>query len=416
LKAVILAAGKGERLKPFTEKRPKHLLPVGGRPILEWILKGLKKHGVIEALLVTNYMEDKIKNKFGDGSDIGLKIRYIRQEKFLGTADAFRTCEHFLSQKDFIGLYGDLYVSPESFKAIFKAHETGKTIISTVPMETPQQMGIVKLEGNRVVDIEEKPTRIQKPHSLVNAGVYFFTNEIFDQIRKTGLSKRNEYEITDSLKKLIASGADVKTAILPEDGWLDIGLPWNLIEANEKALSHQNHSIEGNLEPGAHITGKVRIDEGSRIRSGSYIEGPVYIGPGSDIGPNCHIRPGSSIGANVRIGNACEVKNSIIMDKAHIAHLSYVGDSVIGEGCNLGAGTITANIRFDRKTIKVQVKGTPIDSGRRKLGALMGDYAQTGINVNIMPGIKIGSETIISPGITVYEDVPPNTFHRSLSS
>jgi glucose-1-phosphate thymidylyltransferase len=136
---------------------PKHLLPVGGRPLLEWILKSLLKEDIEEVMLVTHHMEDKIKSKFSDGSDIGLKIRYVKQEKFLGTADAFRTCEKYVNQEDFIGLYGDLYISPESFRTVLQAHEKGKTIVSVVPKENPLQVGIVKIEGERVVDIEEKP-------------------------------------------------------------------------------------------------------------------------------------------------------------------------------------------------------------------------------------------------------------------
>ncbi|RLI33379.1 hypothetical protein DRO56_01865, partial [Candidatus Bathyarchaeota archaeon] len=152
------------------------------------------------------------------------------------------------------------------------------------------------------------------------------------------------------------------------------------------------------------------VEEGARVRAGAYIEGPVLIGRGSDIGPNCYIRPSTSIGEEVRIGNACEVKNSIIMDRTHVAHLSYVGDSVLGSGCNLGAGTITANIRFDKRNVRMNIKGRRIDSGRRKLGTFMGDDAQTGINVSLMPGVKVGPGSWIAPGLTVYEDVPPWTF------
>ena len=153
----------------------------------------------------------------------------------------------------------------------------------------------------------------------------------------------------------------------------------------------------------------VTVEEGARIRSGVYIEGPAFIGKGSDVGPNCFIRPHTSIGRNVRIGNACEVKNSIIMDKTHIGHLSYVGDSIIGENCNLGAGTTIANYRFDGETVKMAVKDSILDTGRRKLGVVLGDDVKTGINASLMPGVKVGNNSWIGPGITVHQDVPPNT-------
>jgi len=107
------------------------------------------------------------------------------------------------------------------------------------------------------------------------------------------------------------------------------------------------------------------------------------------------------------------VKNSIIMDGTHIPHLSYVGDSVIGERCNLGAGTITANIRFDKKNVKVEVKGERIDSGRRKLGVIIGDDVQTGINVNLLPGVKVGAGAWIAPGLTVHDDIESGVFLRT---
>lgn len=169
------------------------------------------------------------------------------------------------------------------------------------------------------------------------------------------------------------------------------------------------HKILGFVETGAHITGPVTVAETAHVRSGAYIEGPAYIGEHSDIGPNCYIRPCTSIGRKVRIGNACEIKNSIIMDGVHIGHLSYVGDSIVGENCNLGAGTITANYRLDAGTVKMMVKDKLVDSGRTKLGAVLGDNVKTGINALFMPGVKVGNNCWIGPNVVVYRDVPPNT-------
>ena len=412
MKAVVLAAGRGERLIPLTETRPKHLLPVVGVPLLERSLKGLAGAGVKEVLLVTHYMEERIREYFGDGSDLGLEICYARQEEMSGTADAFQVAEGFAGNEEFLGFYGDLYVDPSCFKTLIGAHRRGETTLCAVPVEDPSQIGALKLDGDRVMDVVEKPAPGEEPSNLGNAGVYIFTPEIFHFIKGTGLSSRNEYEVTDSIRALINSGSTVRAATIPGKGWLDIGLPWNLLDVNERALDIMEPSVEGEVEDGVSIQGSVKICDGARVRAGAYIEGPAYIGFGSDIGPNCHIRPATSIGANVRIGNACEVKNSIVMDGTHIAHLSYVGDSIIGEGCNLGAGTITANIRFDKKNIRVNIKGKPLDSGRRKLGTIMGDDVQTGINVNLMPGVKVGSGVWIEPGLTVYKDVPSGILLR----
>ena len=135
--------------------------------------------------------------------------------------------------------------------------------------------------------------------------------------------------------------------------------------------------------------------------SGTYIEGPVLIGKNCKIGPNAYIRPYTVIGDNCHIGNACEVKASIIMNGSKIPHFNYVGDSIIGENCNLGAGTKVANLRLDEKNIKVPVKNELVDTGRRKLGVIMGDNVHTGINVSIDVGTMIGAYTYIAPGARV---------------
>ncbi|MCW3990870.1 MAG: sugar phosphate nucleotidyltransferase [Candidatus Bathyarchaeota archaeon] len=410
MKAVILAAGKGERLRPLTDTKPKHILPVGGAPLLEWPLRGLAEVGISEALIVTHYMEDQIKAQLGDGSSLGISISYARQDEMKGTADAFAVGEAFVGDDEFIGFYGDGFITVESFKAVLDAHWTGETTLGVIRVDDPSMLAAVELDGDRVTRLVEKPPKGEAPSNLANTGIYVFTPEIFDRIRDTGLSSRGEYEVTDSIVSLIESGARVKAAILPQEGWMDVGQPWDLLEANARALSGLASSRSGDVEDGVSISGPVHIEKGARIRSGTYIEGPVYIGPDSDIGPNCYIRPCTSIGAGVRIGNACEVKNSIVMDSSHIAHLSYVGDSVIGEGCNFGAGTITANIRFDKKNVKMNIKGRSVDSGCRKLGAVVGDNAQTGINVSLLPGIKIGSEAWVAPGLVADEDVPSGYF------
>jgi bifunctional UDP-N-acetylglucosamine pyrophosphorylase/glucosamine-1-phosphate N-acetyltransferase len=169
------------------------------------------------------------------------------------------------------------------------------------------------------------------------------------------------------------------------------------------------HKLCGFIENGAHLIGPVTVAETARVRSGAYVEGPAFIDEEADIGPNCYVRPCTSIGRKVKVGNACEIKNSIIMDNAHIGHLSYVGDSIVGEKCNLGAGTITANYRLDAGTVKMMVKDRLVDSGRKKLGAVLGDNVKTGINALLMPGVKVGNDSWIGPNLMVQRDLPPKS-------
>ena len=219
-------------------------------------------------------------------------------------------------------------------------------------------------------------------------------------------SIRDEWELTDALTMLASDGKTVLIKELDRDTWFDVGRPWDLLDANLWALKHLKPQVLGTIEQGAHLIGSVHVAKSAKIRSGAYIEGPVFIDEEADVGPNCFIRQGTSLGKKTRVGNAVEIKNSIIMDETHIGHLSYVGDSVIGEKCNFGAGTITANLRFDDDEIKMVVKDTLVTTGRRKLGVVLGDNVKTGIKVSFMPGVKVGTNTWVGANFMVTKDLP----------
>ena len=411
MKAVVLAAGEGVRLQPITATRPKHLIKVGGKAILEHCLNALKACGVTEAVIVTHYMGDAIRQYFGDGKKKGLKIGYVEQAEMLGTGNAVSVVEPYVDG-DFILVYGDLLFAPEAMQAVLDSYEAEKpvAVMAVVPVEKPESYGIVELEdGKAVRRIVEKPASGKAPSNLANAGLYACSEEIFNKLRQTKASVRGEWELTDALSLLAEDGKEVLAAEISKGDWMDIGRPWDLLEANGWALKRMEHNVYGTVENGAHLIGPVTVAETARIRSGAYVEGPAFIDEDSDIGPNCYIRPCTSIGKNARVGNACEVKNSIIMDGTHVGHLSYVGDSILCERCNLAAGTITANLRLDDEPVKMFVKSKVVDTGRRKLGAVLGDNVKTGINTLLMPGVKVGTNSWIGANFTVQKDVPANT-------
>ena len=411
MKAVILAAGEGVRLQPITSTRPKHLITVGGKPILEHCLNAVKTSGIDEALIVIHYMGDVIRQYFGDGKKFGLKIEYTEQKTVLGTGNAVSMVEPYVKD-DFLMVYGDLLFSAEAVKNVIDLHRKEKpaATMAVVPVENPEDYGVVELEDEKYVKrIVEKPKHEEAPSNLANAGIYVFSTEIFDKVRETSASARGEWEITDAISQLSKEKKTVLAVKISQDDWIDIGRPWDLLEANRWALMRMDHKVCGYVESGAHLIGPVTVAETARIRSGAYIEGPALIDEESDIGPNCYIRSYTSIGKKVRVGNACEIKNSIIMDNVHIGHLSYVGDSILGENCNLGAGTITANYRLDGGTIKMAVKGKVVDSGRTKLGAVLGDGVKAGINALFMPGVKVGCNSWIGPNVVVHRDVAADT-------
>jgi len=293
---------------------------------------------------------------------------------------------------------GDIVAGQKDIGSL--VNKNGNTM-SVVEVQDTVDLGSVEVKGGKVVRIHEKVK--QPPSNLANAGLYLFTPDIFTAVSQTLESSRGEYEITDSLQWLIDQGYGLSCQKI--DYWLDLSYPWDLLSANESLLAGVEAENRGEVEENVVIKGKVVIGEGTVVRSGSYIVGPVVIGRDCDLGPNCYLRPYTAIGDGCRIGSAVEVKNSIIMKGSKIPHHNYVGDSVIGEGCNLGAGTKVANLRFDDNEILVAGRET----GRRKLGAILGDMVKTGINASINVGTVIGNNAHIGPGAVASGVISPDS-------
>lgn len=386
MKAVVLAAGEGSRMHPLTYTRPKVMLTVANKPILEHLLIEIREAGISDFIFVVGYHDEQVRDYFGNGDKWGAGISYSTQRRQLGTADALKAVAG-LVDGNFLVVNGDII--------------TGRKDIGQLCHKGDNAVGVVELKGDKISRIYEKVEG--SASHMVNAGLYLFTPDIFDAISRTSKSPRGEYEITDSLQWMIDNGQPVSCQ---EFGyWLDLGYPWDLLSANESLLTGIEPQNLGEVEEGAVIKGAVGIGRGTIVRSGSYILGPVVIGQNGDIGPGCCIRPYTAIGDNCHLGTAVEVKNSIVMNGSKIPHHNYVGDSVIGEECNLGAGTKIANLRLDRQDITVGHVATK----RHKLGAIIGDRVQTGINASINVGSMIGNDTFIGPGAMVSGVILPDS-------
>ncbi|MBA7661038.1 Bifunctional protein GlmU [subsurface metagenome] len=397
LKTVILAAGEGSRMRPLTYTRPKVMLPIANKPILEHLLIHAKKAGIKEFIFIAGYHDEQVRHYFGGGDRWGVTIEYCTQRKQLGTADALKMVEG-LVDGNFLVINGDIIVAHDDIKRV--ASRSNITL-SVIEVENTKDLGVVELSQGKVVHIYEKAGK--PPFHMANAGLYLFTPDIFDAISQMAKSPRGEYEITDSLQLMIDKGHAISYQEI--GSWMDLSYPWDLLSANESLLSGIEAQNLGEIEENVVIKGMVSIGHNTVVRSGSYIVGPVIIGQDCTLGPNCYIRSSTSIGDNCHIGNAVEVKNSIVMAGNKIPHHNYVGDSVIGEGCNLGAGTKIANLRLDKK--EIQVAG--IDTQRRKLGAIIGDGVETGINACINVGCIIGNNTHIGPGAVVSGVILPDS-------
>ena len=357
--------------------------------------------------MVVQFEAEKIKSFFKDGKELGSKISYVKQKRLGGTADAVKSVESELGGEDrFLIVYGDNYYDQKALDKFVKSSDSKDLLMGVAQVKDPSRFGSLEIKRGNIVAIHEKVA--SGIVGVVNAGIYVLDNSIFSAVRKTRKSRRGEFELTDSLGLLMAEGRRIRTIPFGKGAWVGISYPWDLLEANRSALDSDEEVRDGETEVGVHLKGSVSMAEGSLVKSGSYIEGPVFIGEDSVVGPNAYLRPGTSLGKEVKVGAGCEVKNSIVMDDAKIPHLSYVGDSVLGNAASLGAGTITANLKFNDSNVMSKVKTRLVDTGQRKLGAIIGDGAKTGINVSIFPGVKIGADAWIGPGATVKTDVPSN--------
>lgn len=413
MKAVVLAAGEGTRMWPLAANKPKHLLPVAGKPLITHIMDAIKQNRIEEVFVVVGFRGDLIKSTLGDGNRYGLRLEYLEQPAWTGTASALEIAFNAVGREPFLAVYGDLWLTSSAIQAVTEKSRSFPRVVGVVHVTNPSEYGLVDVSADRLLKIVEKPARKRRAEGWVNAGIYVLDSEVFRAIERTGVSKRAEYELTTSLQYVINDGKEIANAVIASEDWVHIGRPWDLLEANERALAKLSGGMNGTVEQGVVLKGEVWVDENSIIKSGSYIEGPVCIGRDSTVGPNARIRPSTCIQDRVVVGTSCEVKNSIVMTGTKVPHLSYVGDSIIGENCNLGAGTITANIRFDQETLKSRVKGRLQDTGRKKIGAIMGDEVQTGINVSILPGVRIGSGSWIGPGTIVSKDLEAGQLLRA---
>lgn len=399
MQCVILAAGEGSRMRPLTTSRPKVMLPLAGKPMLEHLIQNVRDAGITEIYLVVGYHEEAIRTWFGDGAAFDVLIQYVVQRKQLGTADALRSVEPFIHDT-FLMLNGDMILERSDLEKIISLPYP---VMATSTTTHPESFGVVTVEGETITSLEEKS--LHPKSNIINAGAYLFDAGIFSILKKIAPSSRGEYELTDALTDYISERT---LKAYPLSVWMDVGYPWDMLTANEHLLLDLTGEKAGTIEENVIVKGQLILGKGSVIKSGTYIEGPCIIGENTVVGPNAYLRPGTTIGNNCHIGHAVEIKNSIIFDDTKIPHYNYIGDSVIGSRCNFGAGTKIANLRHDHGPVKVGGMST----GRKKFGAVIGDDVLFGINCSINTGSSIGSGTKVAPHTLVTGTIANNTVVR----
>jgi UDP-N-acetylglucosamine diphosphorylase/glucosamine-1-phosphate N-acetyltransferase len=412
MKTVFLCGGIGKRMFPITED--KFLLNFLGKTLLQIQLEAAKKAGLNDILIVGNQynMEqiEKITSKVSHA-----KFKLVLQKQLRGVADALKSAASFLDESILIVNPNDVF----AFSAYTSLLQESKKKSADSYMLGYRTKGyfpggyLVVNAANELEHIVEKPKPGKEPSNLVNILVHLHSSpkSLLQYIERVKATKDDVYEC--ALDNLAADGHKIKV-ITYHNLWAAIKYPWHIFDVVKYLLdtSRPKVSRSASISAKATIEGKVIIGDGVRVLENAVIRGPAYIGPGSMIGNNVLVRDYSHIGADCVIGYGTEVKGSYIGDGCWI-HSSYIGDSIIGKSCSFGAGTVLANFRFDEQDITATVGDEAIDTGRDKLGAIIGDNCKTGINASVMPGIKIGPNSIVGSHVCLTKDLGPEKMIRS---
>jgi len=390
VKAVILCAGEGLRLRPFTYSEPKVMIPVANKPILQYVVESLVENGVRDVVMVVGYKKERIMSYFEDGRDFDAHVEYVEQKKQLGTAHALAAAKHCVDD-EFVVLPGDNIIDSTAVSDLL-SQKKGTSILITESSE-PSKYGVVVLSEGLAKDVVEKPK--EKISNLISTGIYSLSSEIFEPI--DNLMKEGKYDLTEAVRHL-ALKEDVY-GIFTSGVWADALYPWDLLNLNNMVLTQIKEKTSGKIEKNATIKGKVSIGDDSIIRSGSYIIGPVVIGRGCDIGPSVCIYPSTSIGDNVSVQAFNVLEHSILMDDVMIGPGSFIAHSVVGRGVRVSS---RLDVKVGESLINIEDEVHKV----QKIGALIGEDCHLEGGVVASPGTIVGSRSRISSLKLIRGNIP----------
>lgn len=373
-------------MRPLTDDDPKPLLPVAGKPLIQHTVESLPP--VDEVVVVAGYKEEKVREHFD-----GTGVTVVEQEEPRGTADAALQAREHVDGKTLILNGDDFYRLPEEVVDV----ETG-IVYSRV--ENPGNYGVLELSDGELESITEKP---DDPASRkVNTGCYIVQPDFFSLLEDVEESDRGEYEITDAVREYASQR---RFQAVEAEEWLPCSYPWQLLEANHRLLEDLEKQVEGDVAGSASLDGEVVVEQGAEIRENTVVEGPALVKAGATVGPGAYVRGGTVLHEDVHVGKS-EVKNSVIGPGSNLPHFNYVGDSYVSRDVNLGAGTKVANKRNDGDTVKVEVKGEYVDTGREKIGAFIAPGVKTGVNCSVNPGTTVGRDVKTDSGEKLKGSIP----------
>lgn len=404
MQAIILAAGESTRFWPLNHKH-KSLFKIMGKPLIWYTVKSMRKCGLKEIIIVQGPKKD-IEQELRKHNFPGVNLKYVIQKEPRGTGDAILSAGKLIKNQFFV--FNAERVDCQNYiKEILEKAKRNKDggILLAGPTKTPWLFGILKVKEDKVLDLIEKPKHGKEPSNLKVVGVYFLPKEFLFYLKKV---PSHPYSLEKALL-LFAREKDLRVVNAGKETFA-LKFPWNLFEMRKFLM---NRFLEIGIEKSAKISkdaiieGKVYIGKNTKILEGAIIKGPCYIGENCFIGNNALVRDYTILEEEVLIGANAEVTRSLFQESAS-THSGFFGDSIFGSGCWVGAGTVTANKKFDKSEIKSTIKGEKVGTGFNTLGAIVGENTKMGINVSIMPGVLIGSNSIIGPHSLVRENIKDN--------
>ena len=400
---VLIVAGVGERFWPLGDK---HFTSFLGKPLLSYSLEKLINIGFSTFTLVVNngnHAEvEELKKQYSKS-----KITIAIQTEGKGMGAAMIAAKDHVNGPTLIMAPHDIVDDTLMAELASAIKENTEAFVVAKKMKSYFPGGYLSLKDDLVTDIVEKPGEGKEPSDLVALVMYYFKDgkQLIDTVQRTTSDSDDQFE--KAVATLIHEGLKMKP-IIYEGFWGYLKYPWHVLDIMDHYLATIPTATvhTSSIHPSAILTGPIEIEEDVTIHAGAVITGPVYIGKGTIIGNNALVRH-AHIGKNCVIGFGSEVARSYVGDESWF-HTNYVGDSVIGENVSMGAGGVLANLRLDEGDIPSAVKHERTASGRTKLGTITGNNVRIGVNSSIMPGVKIGSNSVVGPAMVVYEDVPDN--------
>ncbi|WP_424014180.1 sugar phosphate nucleotidyltransferase [Halorubrum xinjiangense] len=371
--AVILAAGEGRRLAPLTNRRPKPMVPVANRPLLEHVVEAITATDIDRIVLVVGYRQERIRNHFGDGDDWDVTIEYVEQTTQLGTGHAVLQAEPVVDGP-FVVLNGDRIVDPVAVSRIRDRVREGTYPTMTVTTaEHPREYGVVSLDGDRVTAIDEKPEGLVETNRI-NAGVYGFSTDVFDAIRETDAP--GELAITATLNDLAAS--ESLSAVRYDGRWLDVSNLWDLLTVNAGLIGES-----GGSDP-----------DGPALGDSVTVADDVALAGNVRVGPNVTIGGSTAIGSNATVEAGAVVENAVIFPDAVIGAGAVVRDAIVAGNARIGPN---ATIAGGPATVVVD---DAVHHGV-DLAGVVGDNATVGAGSTLTDGAVVGDDVDADAGVVI---------------